>query len=87
MQLNCIKEWVIDPESKYVELQSLNGVLQTVVFQKISEPNLFEAVDTFEGDAFDAVIARYSQNESETRTDTGDAQCEKSRIEDVGPVD
>lgn len=40
----------------YVDLQTLNGKLHTVLFKKVGEPNMFKDVQILNGDQVDKVV-------------------------------
>lgn len=48
----------------YVDLCKLNGVLQTHIFVKSSEPNLFNSVFKIDGDHRDTIREKYLESKN-----------------------
>ena len=78
--LNTLKITVVGGGTKYVELQTLDGILQTVVFEKNAEPNHFKAIEIVEGDHFDDLIYRHHTNDQNTEQPREDGNSGGSTV-------
>jgi hypothetical protein len=52
--LEILKTRVVD-DHNYVDLCKVNGQLVTYWLRKVAEPNMFQAIKTIDGDAFEAI--------------------------------